>query len=191
MYYTNIQNAFKEFNNDIEDIKKEIEEYFKINYEGNINLNYDVIEVCEGKFFACVDDNNTVKFNLKFINEGYTCLFNKISTINPENPMILEYVIKILLNCLLVHESYHFYYKVYRYEEYIELKNKDDGKIFRKDKELEVLADNFMVDFMNDKGSLYHMIAKLSEKFNQMNYDDYTIDDRIYDIFSEVNNLYT
>ena len=48
-----------------------------------------------------------------------------------------------------------------------------------------------MVDFMNDKGSLYHMIAKLSEKFNQMNYDDYTIDDRIYDIFSEVNNLYT
>ena len=43
MYYTNIQNAFKEFNNDIEDIKKEIEEYFKINYEGNINLNYDVI----------------------------------------------------------------------------------------------------------------------------------------------------
>ena len=101
MYYTNIQNAFKEFNNDIEDIKKEIEEYFKINYEGNINLNYDVIEVCEGKFFACVDDNNTVKFNLKFINEGYTCLFNKISTINPENPMILEYVIKILLYLII------------------------------------------------------------------------------------------
>lgn len=191
MYYTYIQDTFKELNNDIEDIKKEIEEYFNRISGENINLNYDIIEDCEGEFFACVDNDNKIRFNLKFINDGYMCLFNKISEINPNDSRILKEVIKILLISLLVHESHHFYYKIYRYEDYIEIKNKDNEKNYRKDKKLEVLADNFMVDFMKGKDDLHHMIAKLLEKVNQMKYDGYTKDDRIEDIIKEVMNIYT
>ena len=191
MYYTYIRNTFEELNNEIEYIKKEIEEYFNKIYGENINLNYDIIEVFDNKFFACVDNDNKVKFDLEFVNKGYVYLFNIISSINPENSMILKDIIKILLNCLLVHESHHFYYKIYRSEEYIKIKNKDAEKTHRKDKELEVLADNFMVDFMKEKGDLHYMIAKLLEKVNQMKNDDYTRDDRIDDIFNKVKNIYT
>lgn len=186
-----VEKVFKELYKDIEVIKIEIEEYFKTKLKEDIKLNYKVIQVYEGPFFGCVDDDNNIKFNLKFISEGYGYLFNRILEINPDNPNILECVIKILLICILVHESHHFYYKKYKNLEYIVIKEEDDKKTHRKDKKLEVLADDFMINFMGEKGKLHYMIAGLSEKFNQMKNDGYTKDDRIEDIVKEVRNIYT
>lgn len=56
--------------------------------------------------------------------------------------------------------------------------------------DLEVLADNFMVNFMEGKGDLHFMIAGLLEKFNQQKNDCYTKDDRIDDIVEQVRKLY-
>lgn len=190
MYRTYIESVYKELKEEIEVIKKEIEEYFNRNYGEEIKLDYNIIEVYEGKFCACVDKNNDVRFNLKFINEVYICLFNRIFNINPNDDKILKDVMRILLNCILVHESHHFYYKKYRTEAYSKLKEKDDKQNFRKYMDLEVLADNFMVNFMGGKSDLHFMIAGLSEKFNQQKNDRYTKDDRIDYIVEEVKNIY-
>lgn len=56
--------------------------------------------------------------------------------------------------------------------------------------DLEVLADNFMLNFMANKGDLHFRIAGLAEKFNQMKKDGYTINDRIDDIVEEVKRIY-
>ena len=190
MYYMYIENVYKELKEEIEIIKKEIEQYFNRNYGEEIKLDYNIIEYCEDKFFACVDNNNDVRFNLEFINDVYRCLFNRIFNINPSYDKILKDVMRILLNCILVHESHHFYYKKYRTEAYNKLKEKDDKQNFRKYMDLEVLADNFMLNFMANKGDLHFRIAGLAEKFNQMKKDGYTINDRIDDIVEEVKRIY-
>lgn len=190
MYCIYLKKVFKEMNDEIESIKREIEEYFNRNYGEEIRLDYNIIEDYEGKFCACVDNNNDVRFNLEFINDVYRCLFNRISNINPNDDKILKDVMRTLLNCILVHESHHFYYKKYRTEEYSKLKDKDVKQNFRKDMALEVLADKFMVNFMADKGDLHFMIAGLVEKFNQMKPDGYTKDDRINDIVEQVRKIY-
>lgn len=190
MYNMYIERAFKELNDDIEVIKKEIEVYFNMNYGEEVKLDYNIIKDCDYECCAYVDNDNTVAFNLEFIKKGYNYLFNRVFDINPNDDKVLKNVIRILLNCILVHESHHFYYKKYRYEEYIKMKEKDDKQTLRKYKKLEVLADDFMLDFMGEKGSLHFMIARLSEKFNQGKNDGYTKDDRINDIVEEVRKIY-
>lgn len=186
MYSIYIAEVFKELNNEIEVIKKEIEVYFNMNYGEEVKLDYNIIEDRNHEGFAYVDKDNTVVFNFGFINDGYRNLFNRVLDINPNDDKVLKNVIRILLNCILVHESHHFYYKKYRHEEYIRMKEKDNKKTLIKYKELEVLADNFMVNFMGEKGDLHFMIAGLSEKFNQGKNDRYTKDERINDIVEEV-----
>lgn len=186
MYYIYIESMYKELKEEIEGIKKEIEAYLNINYGEEVKLDYNIIEDCSDEFCACVDENNDVRFDLKYISNGYRCLFDRVFNINPNNDIILKDVMRILLNCILVHESHHFYYKKYRTEVYSNLKEKDNNQTFRKYKDLEVLADNFMVNFMGRKGDLYFMIAGLAEKCNQEKNDRYTKCERINDIVAEV-----
>lgn len=185
MYSIYIEGVFKELNNEIEVIKKEIEVYFNMNYGEEVKLDYNIIEDRNHECCAYVD-NNTVAFNLEFIKKGYIYLFNRVFDINPNDDKVLKNIIRILLNCILVHESHHFYYKKYRHEEYIRMKEKDNKQTLIKYKDLEVLADNFMVNFMGEKDDLHFMIAGLSEKFNQGKNDRYTKEDRINDIVEEV-----
>ena len=103
---------------------------------------------------------------------------------------ILEDIIEILIISIFVHENHHFYYKKYKFQEYADLKNKDMKKQFRKDKQLEILADNFMLEFMQTRGTLDYEIARLVEKLSQKKNDGYTADNIMNNIVEEVKKLY-